>query len=134
MGNALPRPSRDADVTRVHGLYATCPWDPARVRRLILERKLAPCHKGVAEAPDDGVLEECPICMLSYPLLNRTGCCDKGICTGAQSGCPRAVASATALLTRIQFLVRPFSRCPAPFPATGRVLRSGAARGRLGEQ
>lgn len=26
-------------------------------------------------------LEECPICFLAYPALNRSRCCDKEICT-----------------------------------------------------
>ncbi|KAK1275762.1 hypothetical protein QJS04_geneDACA003920 [Acorus gramineus] len=54
--------------------------DYRRLRKLILSEKLAPCF----DASDDpvlGDLEECPICFLYFPSLNRSKCCDKGICT-----------------------------------------------------
>lgn len=54
--------------------------DQKKLRKLILDSKLAPCYPG----DDDHTafdLEECPICFLYYPSLNRSRCCSKGICT-----------------------------------------------------
>jgi len=43
-------------------LYTSCEWDERTVRRLIIERKIAPFYPGQDQpAPDR---EECPICMM----------------------------------------------------------------------
>lgn len=90
MGNKLPRPREPlgAELTRVRGVYPTCAWDEARVRRLINDRRLAPCHAGCEDCGGNDALEECPICFYFYPLLNRTCCCRKAICTGNGSASP----------------------------------------------
>ncbi|KAI3996585.1 hypothetical protein MKX01_009417 [Papaver californicum] len=56
--------------------------DYKKLRKLILNEKLAPCFDGVEDISDDSDdLEECPICFFFYPSLNRSRCCMKGICT-----------------------------------------------------
>ena len=68
----------DPALLRPHGLYPTHEWDERLLRRLILDRKLAPCHPGSEEEALEK--EECPICMLNYPGgLNRSSCCGKAI-------------------------------------------------------
>ncbi|KAJ0257206.1 E3 ubiquitin-protein ligase DA2L [Hirschfeldia incana] len=61
-------------------LYMNKDVDFKKLKKLILESKLAPCYPGAEESscPD---LEECPICYLYYPSLNRSRCCLKSICT-----------------------------------------------------
>ncbi|KAG9147785.1 hypothetical protein Leryth_026912 [Lithospermum erythrorhizon] len=54
-------------------------WGGGKSLQLILGSKLAPCYPGDEENGLD--LEECPICFLHYPSLNRSRCCTKGICT-----------------------------------------------------
>ncbi|KAL1537640.1 E3 ubiquitin-protein ligase da2 [Salvia divinorum] len=82
MGNKLGGRRRqvvDEKYTRPQGLYQHRDVDHKKLRKLILDSKLAPCYPG-----DDGTacdLEECPICFLYYPSLNRSRCCTKGICT-----------------------------------------------------
>jgi hypothetical protein len=64
------------------GLYPSCSWDLKTIRKLIMEKKLAPFYPGREEkdAPD---LDECPICFMFYGGgLNRTNCCHKDVCTG----------------------------------------------------
>ena len=51
--------SQEANLT-VH--HSRRPGDERLLRRLILDRKLAPCHVGLEE--NCGEREECPICML----------------------------------------------------------------------
>jgi predicted nucleic acid-binding Zn-ribbon protein len=63
------------------GLYPSCSWDLKTIRKLIMEKKLAPFYPGREEkdAPD---LDECPICFMFYGGgLNRTNCCHKDVCT-----------------------------------------------------
>ncbi|GAV60879.1 hypothetical protein CFOL_v3_04407 [Cephalotus follicularis] len=81
MGNKLGRRRQVVDerYTRPQGLYAHKDVDIKKLRKLILESKLAPCYPGDEECCCD--LEECPICFLYYPSLNRSRCCMKGICT-----------------------------------------------------
>ncbi|CAN6243720.1 unnamed protein product [Urochloa humidicola] len=68
--------------TRPQGLYEHRDIDQKKLRKLILEAKLAPCYPGADDAAaGGGELEECPICFLYYPSLNRSKCCSKGICT-----------------------------------------------------
>jgi hypothetical protein len=84
MGNQVARAGDRLapDLTRVHGIYPKCDWDEHRVRRLITDRRLAPCHVGKESGGVVGEdLEECPICMYFYPLMNRTKCCNSAICT-----------------------------------------------------
>jgi len=64
-----------------NGLYPTCSWDMKVVKKLILEKKLAPFYPGTDErkATDS---DECPICFLFYTGgLNNSRCCKKGLCT-----------------------------------------------------
>jgi len=67
------------------GLYKTCDWDHRTVKKMIIEKKLAPIYQGKELTEDiekDANLEECPICFLYYPGgLNRAKCCKKPICT-----------------------------------------------------
>ncbi|GAQ88606.1 protein with RING-finger domain [Klebsormidium nitens] len=84
MGNASSTRKRvkvDDQYTRPQGLYPDRERDvdAKKLRRLILDGKLAPCFPGREEPHLD--LEECPICFLHYPSLNRSRCCGKGICT-----------------------------------------------------
>ncbi|TYI32511.1 hypothetical protein ES332_A04G068900v1 [Gossypium tomentosum] len=81
MGNKLGRRRQvvDEKYTRPQGLYVHKDVDVKKLRKLILESKLAPCYPGNEECCYD--LEECPICFLYYPSLNRSRCCMKSICT-----------------------------------------------------
>ncbi|XP_015888840.3 E3 ubiquitin-protein ligase DA2L isoform X1 [Ziziphus jujuba] len=81
MGNKLGRRKQviDEKYTRPQGLYHHKDVDHKKLRKLILESKLAPCYPGDEECTCD--LEECPICFLYYPSLNGSRCCKKGICT-----------------------------------------------------
>jgi len=45
------------------GLYPKCPWDHRTLKKMVLEKKVAPIFKG-EEDPSRDDLEECPICML----------------------------------------------------------------------
>ncbi|KAL9254795.1 E3 ubiquitin-protein ligase DA2-like protein [Drosera capensis] len=82
MGNKLGRRRQVVEdkYTRPQGLYQVKDVDYKKLRKLILESKLAPCYPGGDEC-DCGLLEECPICFLYYPTLNRSRCCMKSICT-----------------------------------------------------
>ncbi|KAJ1639234.1 hypothetical protein T492DRAFT_559140, partial [Pavlovales sp. CCMP2436] len=73
-------PALAPEFTRIHGLYPRCDWDPKRVAKLIQDGKLAPCVKGREDGGEE-CDDECPICMFTYPVMNRTGCCAKAICT-----------------------------------------------------
>ncbi|KAL6975539.1 hypothetical protein U1Q18_024335 [Sarracenia purpurea var. burkii] len=81
MGNKLGRRRQAVEdkYTRPQGLYQHKDVDHKKLRKLILDSKLAPCYPGDEEFGCD--LEECPICLLYYPSLNRSRCCMKGICT-----------------------------------------------------
>ncbi|KAI4333401.1 hypothetical protein L6164_018221 [Bauhinia variegata] len=81
MGNKLGRRRQvvDEKYTRPQGLYNHKDVDHKKLRKLILDSKLAPCYPGDEECILD--LEECPICFLYYPSLNRSRCCTKSICT-----------------------------------------------------
>uniref|UniRef100_A0A2P2LW31 RING-type domain-containing protein n=1 Tax=Rhizophora mucronata TaxID=61149 RepID=A0A2P2LW31_RHIMU len=81
MGNKLGsrRQVVDERYTRPQGLYVHKDVDHKKLRKLIRESKLAPCYPGGDECGCDH--EECPICFLYYPSLNRSRCCMKGICT-----------------------------------------------------
>ncbi|KAI9083118.1 hypothetical protein K1719_034851 [Acacia pycnantha] len=81
MGNKLGRRRQvvDEKYTRPQGLYNHKDVDHKKLRKLILESKLAPCYPGDEECAND--LEESPICFLYYPSLNRSRCFTKSICT-----------------------------------------------------
>ncbi|KAE8703359.1 putative VQ motif-containing protein [Hibiscus syriacus] len=81
MGNKLGRKRQvvDESYTRPQGFGLDIDVDIKKLRKLILESKLAPCYPGDEECCSD--LEECPICFLYYPSLNRSRCCMKSICT-----------------------------------------------------
>ncbi|KAK8507452.1 hypothetical protein V6N13_141474 [Hibiscus sabdariffa] len=81
MGNKLGRRRQvvDEKYTRPQGLYVHKDVDIKKLRKLILESKLAPCYPGDEDCCSN--LEECPICFLYYPSLNRSRCCMKSICT-----------------------------------------------------
>ncbi|KAK7304001.1 hypothetical protein RJT34_14971 [Clitoria ternatea] len=81
MGNKLGRRRQvvDEKYTRPQGLYNHKDVDHKKLRKLILESKLAPCYPGDEDSAIDR--EECPICFLYYPSLNRSRCCTKSICT-----------------------------------------------------
>ncbi|KAG5235340.1 E3 ubiquitin-protein ligase DA2L [Salix suchowensis] len=81
MGNKLGRRKQVVDerYTRPQGLYVHKDVDHKKLRKLIIESKLAPCFPGDEDSCYD--YEECPICFLYYPSLNRSRCCTKGICT-----------------------------------------------------
>ncbi|CEG36117.1 ring u-box domain-containing protein [Plasmopara halstedii] len=73
---------RDLDkFTQPTGLYSTCPWEHKTVRRLIVDKKLAPRFPG-QETKDGCFTLECPICFMFYPgSLNASSCCSKPICS-----------------------------------------------------
>ncbi|OEL20623.1 hypothetical protein BAE44_0018358 [Dichanthelium oligosanthes] len=79
VGGRRRRPAVEDRYTRPQGLYPHPDIDLRKLRRLIVEAKLAPCHPGADDPRAD--LDECPICFLFYPSLNRSKCCAKGICT-----------------------------------------------------
>ncbi|KAF3341512.1 Protein SIP5 [Carex littledalei] len=81
MGNTTCGSRRQVDerYTRPQGLYPHGIIDEKKLRKLILDFKLAPCYPGEDELAMD--LEECPICFLYYPSLNRSKCCAQSICT-----------------------------------------------------
>eukprot|EP00271_Cylindrocystis_brebissonii_P004429 TRINITY_DN1607_c0_g1_i2.p1 TRINITY_DN1607_c0_g1~~TRINITY_DN1607_c0_g1_i2.p1 ORF type:complete len:958 (-),score=191.88 TRINITY_DN1607_c0_g1_i2:1656-4529(-) len=80
MGNKASKgPPISEEHTRPQGLYVHHDLDLRKLRRLVLEGHLAPCYPGGDESSRE--LEECPICFLNYPSLNRSRCCGKGICT-----------------------------------------------------
>lgn len=87
VSNSRPRHGSRAAIngvdllyTKPSGLYSTCEWDVKHVRRLILRGELAPRYPGRDDV-DDQAQEECPICMLVYPVLNQTRCCAGRLCT-----------------------------------------------------
>jgi len=86
MGNSSSKKETSKDVQNLPftptGLYGELRnWDLKVIRRLILNKKLAPLYVG-EEKEESPELEECPICFLFYPGgLNRSTCCKKGICT-----------------------------------------------------
>lgn len=85
MGSGLSSEKRNSVEAR-HcvplGLYPKCLWDLRSLRKLIMDKRIAPIFKGVDDPPSDVVMDECPICMLYYPGgLNVARCCKKDICT-----------------------------------------------------
>ncbi|KAF0698320.1 Aste57867_11040 [Aphanomyces stellatus] len=74
-------PTYEAErFTRPTGLYKSCLWDQKVVRKLIVNRKIAPRYPGSEIPTLDSY--ECPICFLYYPsTLNQSSCCKQAICT-----------------------------------------------------
>merc|ERR1711862_880908 len=71
----------DSKFLTPHGLYESCPWDKKTLKKLILEKKVAPFYPGQEENTSKE-LDECPICFLYYHGgLNRARCCNKELCT-----------------------------------------------------
>lgn len=68
MGNKLGRRRQvvDEKYTRPQGLYQHRDVDHKKLRKLILDSKLAPCYPGDDDSACD--LEECPICFLVCTL------------------------------------------------------------------
>ncbi|KAG6397879.1 hypothetical protein SASPL_139329 [Salvia splendens] len=66
MGNKLGRRRQvvDEKYTRPQGLYQHRDVDHKKLRKLILDSKLAPCYPGDDDSACD--LEECPICFLRF--------------------------------------------------------------------
>lgn len=64
MGNRLGRKRQvvEEKYTKPQGLYVNKDVDIKKLRKLIVESKLAPCYPGDDESCHD--LEECPICFL----------------------------------------------------------------------
>lgn len=64
MGNKLGRRRQvvEEKYTRPQGLYQHKDVDQKKLRKLILDSKLAPCYPGDDECAYDH--EECPICFL----------------------------------------------------------------------
>ncbi|OQS00639.1 hypothetical protein ACHHYP_03292 [Achlya hypogyna] len=83
MGNSSGKTRHTKELeryTQPTGLYTTCPWEHKVVRKMILERKLAPRYPGSESSRADSY--ECPICFLHYPsTLNQTTCCKQAICS-----------------------------------------------------
>jgi hypothetical protein len=79
MGQILTKKGLESRHCSTVGLYDSCSWDPKTLKKLIIEKKLAPIFVGTGECKED--LDECPICMLYYPFLNLSNCCKKSICT-----------------------------------------------------
>lgn len=80
MGNGVKKEAIDSKYLKPNGLY-TLEWDLKVVKKLILDRKIAPFFPGKESASENDT-EECPICYLNFAGgLNRTKCCKKGICT-----------------------------------------------------
>jgi hypothetical protein len=68
----------DERYTRPQGLYPHPDIDLRKLRRLILEAKLAPCHPGADDARAD--LDECPICFLVTEPSSSAVCALVGGC------------------------------------------------------
>ncbi|KAH7366571.1 hypothetical protein KP509_18G086000 [Ceratopteris richardii] len=81
MGNKIYRHAERVDerFTRPQGPYECKDGESRKLRRLIMNGQLAPCYPGAEEYSPE--LEDCPICFLFYPRLNRSKCCSKPICT-----------------------------------------------------
>ena len=79
MGQVISRKqSLESKHCSTLGLYESTTWDNKTLKKMIIDKKLAPIFPGL-DFKDD--LEECPICMLYYPYLNTSTCCQKNICT-----------------------------------------------------
>lgn len=83
IGNTTKAPPVDQFVTPT-GLYPTTNnWELRTIKKLVVSKKLAPLFHGKEKEKETDFpnLEECPICFLNYPSLNRSLCCKKSICS-----------------------------------------------------
>eukprot|EP01101_Sappina_pedata_P002678 TRINITY_DN12897_c0_g1_i1.p1 TRINITY_DN12897_c0_g1~~TRINITY_DN12897_c0_g1_i1.p1 ORF type:complete len:235 (-),score=43.39 TRINITY_DN12897_c0_g1_i1:47-751(-) len=81
MGNTLRRDhSIESKHCTLQGIYPTCEWDHKMIKRMVVDKKVAPIFKGAGDPPGDE-WDECPLCFLNYPLLNKLVCCRKYLCT-----------------------------------------------------
>lgn len=74
MGNKLGRKRQIVDERYTkpqQGLYMSKDVDIKKLKKLILESKLAPCYPGHEESSCHHDLEECPICFLVCILGSR---------------------------------------------------------------
>ena len=53
----------EAKYSSLNGVYPSCAWEPKTIRKIILEKRLAPLYPG-AEEKTSPFEDECPICML----------------------------------------------------------------------
>jgi hypothetical protein len=67
MGNGVKKEAIDSKHLKPNGLY-TLEWDLKLVKKLILDRKLAPFFPGKDSANEQDS-EECPICFLVSFLI-----------------------------------------------------------------
>jgi hypothetical protein len=58
-----PATSEEMKYLSPTGLYPSCNWDLKTIRKLIIEKKLAPFYPG-REEKDSPELDECPICFM----------------------------------------------------------------------
>eukprot|EP00299_Pterocystis_sp_00344_P000721 c102_g1_i1.p1 GENE.c102_g1_i1~~c102_g1_i1.p1 ORF type:complete len:580 (+),score=145.65 c102_g1_i1:70-1809(+) len=81
MGNkpATAYPSTSHPIAESPVLYKTCAWSESEIKRMVDKGKIGPRYVGVEASQIE--LEDCPICFLGYPSLNRCLCCRKYICT-----------------------------------------------------
>jgi hypothetical protein len=70
MGQAKSKASETISPTLPVGLYPRCLWPQKLVKRLVMEKKLAPLYKGVEEQTSPE-LEECPICFYVGASFSR---------------------------------------------------------------
>lgn len=74
MGNKLVGRKRqvvEERYTKPQGLYVNTDVDIKKLRKLIVESKLAPCYPGDDESCHE--LEECPICFLVCEFYQVSG-------------------------------------------------------------
>lgn len=85
MGNKLVAAAKRHVATVSHERFSSSAPPPTSVdgAAALLRKALAPAHPGLDECPEgkEKVMEECPICMLFFPSVNFSRCCNKAICT-----------------------------------------------------
>lgn len=89
VGNKLPFVRRNSKskeekrnvLCKPTGLYKDCKWEEKEVKKLVLEKKIAPRWPGSED--EDNIIDsdECPICFRFYPSVNTTTCCSQLLCT-----------------------------------------------------
>ena len=118
------RPPVPERFTKPCGLYNHRNIDGKKLKKLILEGKLAPCYPGVEEpgnqaGPADK-LEECPICFLVRPRTPAPCCC-RCVATLASSRSGAAHNCAPDLHLAVAY--DPFDVPPDRDPARRTTLR-----------
>ncbi|XP_044960651.1 uncharacterized protein LOC123411750 isoform X2 [Hordeum vulgare subsp. vulgare] len=113
MGNAALRgPAVEERLTQPRRLVRQLSdLDSDRLRRLIRSGDLAPCFDA---SDEDARAVECPICFHFYPSLNRSNCCDKGICTGDPVISVQSFYQVSTEIQKCQYFasLRPQLSCP----------------------